>query len=70
MYHFLFWTLRFLFQGANLLLSPLEIKLSEDLIRNAKFLVTNLEIPYETALQSLKMAKNNNGIIELKNILK
>ena len=37
-----------------------DINNCESLIKNAKVLVTNLEIPVETALYSLKLAKTNN----------
>ena len=46
--------------GANLHLMNDDINNCESLIKNAKVLVTNLEIPVETALYSLKLAKLNN----------
>ena len=45
--------------GANLLLNKSDIDKNEKLISQAKLLVTNLEIPIETALHSLKLAKDN-----------
>ena len=39
---------------------PEDIKSCEGLVENAKVLVTNLEIPVETALFSLKLAKEHN----------
>lgn len=47
--------------GANLLLEPVDIDKSIDLIKKSSILVTNLEIPIETALYSLEQAKINNG---------
>lgn len=46
--------------GANLLLSPGDIDRSIDLMKSAKILVTNLEIPVDTVLHSLKLAKESN----------
>lgn len=46
--------------GANLLLKPDDIDKCQNLFINCKILVTNLEIPAETALHSLKLARNNN----------
>ena len=47
--------------GANLLLGVEDINNCQDLIKNSKLLVTNLEIPLETAIYSLKLAKLNKG---------
>lgn len=47
--------------GANLLLNAADLDTCVDLIRTSSILVTNLEIPIDTALYSLKLAKNNNG---------
>lgn len=52
--------------GANLHLTTDDIKNCENLIKNAKILVTNLEIPVETALYSLKLAKANQCIYIIK----
>ncbi len=46
--------------GANLHLTSDDVEKCSDLIKNAKILVTNLEIPVQTALNSLKLAKENN----------
>lgn len=46
--------------GANLLLNAADLDTCVDLIRTSSILVTNLEIPIDTALYSLKLAKNNN----------
>ena len=48
--------------GANLLLNVQDIKACENEIKNAKILVTNLEVPLETVLYSLKLAKLYNGL--------
>lgn len=48
--------------GANLLLSAADLDTCVDLIRTSNILVTNLEIPIDTALYSLKLAKSNNVI--------
>lgn len=48
--------------GANLLLNENDIDSCNSLIKNSKFLVTNLEIPVKTALHSLKLAKSNNVV--------
>ena len=45
--------------GANLLLNKSDILENEKLISDAKLLVTNLEVPIETALHSLKLAKDH-----------
>ena len=50
-----------MFIGANLLLSNNEIKACQELIQNSKFLVTNLQLNYDTVLSSLQIAKGNNG---------
>lgn len=47
--------------GANLLLSSDDVKSCERLIQNCKILVANFEIPYETVLAGLKLAKTHNG---------
>ncbi len=49
--------------GANLLLSSEDIQKCEGLIKGSKVLVTNLEIPFETAFSSLKLAKSNLGLL-------
>lgn len=43
--------------GANLLLKPEDVDKCEHLIHKSKILVTNLEIPSDTALHSLKLAR-------------
>ena len=53
--------------GANLLLTVEDINKCQDLIKNSKLLVTNLEIPLETAIHSLKLAKLNKGKEKLLN---
>ena len=45
--------------GANLLLSNNDVDKCLELVKRAKILVTNLEIPAETALYALKLAKEN-----------
>lgn len=53
--------------GANLLLSSDDIKSCEQLIKTSKILVANLEIPFETVLTALKIAKTNNGELNIFN---
>ena len=53
--------------GANLLLSVDDVKSCDQLIKSAKIVITNLEIPVETAFESLKLAKKNNGFNFLSN---
>lgn len=43
------------------MLSSDDINSCEDLIKNSKILVTNLEIPAQTVLTSLKLARKHNG---------
>lgn len=45
--------------GANLLLSSDDISSCENLFRNSKMLVTNLELPLKTVVTALKLAKLN-----------
>lgn len=45
--------------GANLLLSPEDIETCEESIKNSRILVTNLEIPIETVIKSLEIAKKH-----------
>ena len=48
--------------GANLLLNTADLDTSIKLINTSRILVTNLEIPIDTALYSLKLAKNKSGM--------
>lgn len=43
------------------MLTPNELKACDKLIKDSKFLITNLELPYDTVLKSLEIAKENNG---------
>ena len=47
--------------GANLLLNEKDLVLAEDLIKSSKVLVCQLEIPHETTLAALKMARKHCG---------
>ena len=47
--------------GANLLLNEKDLVLAEDLIKSSKVLVCQLEIPHETTLAALKLARKHGG---------
>ena len=47
--------------GANLLLTSEEVESCEHLIKRARVLVTNLEMPVEAVKTSLRLARKHNG---------
>lgn len=47
--------------GANNLLSPEDVLRAKELIENAKVVICQLEIPLETTLQALQLAKQYNS---------
>jgi hypothetical protein len=47
--------------GANLLLSVEDVNKCENLIKNCKVFVTNLELPLESVIRALELAKAHNG---------
>ncbi|MFC5406544.1 ribokinase [Cohnella soli] len=46
--------------GANLLLTPEDIRRQEQLIKQAKLLMVQLEVPMETVMESIAIAKRHN----------
>jgi len=46
--------------GANLLLTPEDIRRQEQLIKQAKLLMVQLEVPMETVMESITIAKRHN----------
>jgi ribokinase len=46
--------------GANQLFTPMDVRQGEDLIKHAKLLMVQLEIPMETVMEAVKLAKQYN----------
>jgi len=53
--------------GANNLITPEEVRKSSALIHNAKVLLVQLEIPLESTIEALKVAKENPNVITILN---
>ncbi len=50
--------------GANALLTPKEVRASQDLVARSKVVVCQLEIEPQTTLEALKMARELGGKLE------